>query len=185
MNNRSLIIIFALASIALTACQGGTPERPINTAGDRRNEKPEVPIEEVLPSLKINAQGQASELKLRSQTSRYLNEAKSELEIVLTSSKVAFCQNEKPELLEGEEEVRLTVKSKDGKKAVVAADYANNADYEISAVRKTPAGETTFSPENFKSFKVTDLNNAIVRGNINIVAKDMSIEGEYFTAICK
>lgn len=183
MINRKLIVTFILSALFLSACQNGTPERPVNT-GDRRNNTPEAPVEEVLPSLKVNAMGQASEMKLRSQTSRYLNDKKTELEIVLTSSKVAFCQNEKPTLLEGEEELRLTVKSKKNT-PVVAADYANNPDYEITAVRKTPSLETTFSPENFKSFKITDLNNAIVRGNINIAAKDMSIEGEYFTAICK
>ncbi len=190
MNRNKLISLLALSTIVLTACQmGQPPERPLNT-GDRprvtrTTNTPATPAEEVLPMLKITQKDQIGEFKLRSQTTRYLNEAKTELEISLSSSRLAYCQNESPELKEGEEQLKIIIKARDGKTAIPKAEFAKSTDYEISATRKSATLETKIPAENFESLKITDLNNAIVRGNLKIVTADLTMEGEYFTAICQ
>ncbi len=182
--NKSNKLIFALTFtlIILSACQAPLePEHVVKF--DRNTDK--TPVEEVLPVLKVTQGPDHSELKLRSQTSRYLNAEKSAIEITLSSSKIAFCENQAPALKEGEAELKITVKAKDGKKAISKADLSKDADLEITAVYKTPSGEINISGDQFKSLAISDLNEAILRGNIQVSAKDFAIEGEYFTAICK
>ena len=182
--NKSNKLIFALAFtlITLTACQA--PSQPEHVVKfDRNTDK--TPVEEVLPVIKITQGPNHSDLKLRSQTSRYLNAEKSAIEITLSSSKTAFCENQAPALKEGEAEIKITVKAKDGKKAIVKEDLSQDADFETSATYKTPAGEIMISGDQFRSLSISDLNAAILRGNIQISAKDFAVEGEYFTAICK
>lgn len=182
--NKSNKLIFALAFtlIAFSACQ--TPSQPEHVVKfDRNIDK--TPVEEVLPFLKITQGANQSELKLRSQTSRYLNPEKSAIEITLSSSKTAFCENQAPALKEGEAELKITVKAKDSKKAIAKEDLIKDTDFETSATYKTSTGEITISGDQFKSLSISDLNAAILRGNIQISAKDFAVEGEYFTAICK
>lgn len=182
--NKSNKLIFALAFtlITLSACQ--TPSQPEHVVKfDRNTDK--TPVEEVLPVIKITQGPNHSDLKLRSQTSRYLNAEKSAIEITLSSSKTAFCENQAPALKEGEAELKIIVKAKDGKKAITKEDLSKDTDFESIATYKTTAGEVTISGDQFKSLSISDLNAAILRGNIQISAKDFSVEGEYFTAICK
>lgn len=182
--NKSNKLIFALTFtlIALSACQpSAEPEHVVKF--DRNTDK--TPVEEVLPVIKITQGTDHSELKLRSQTSRYLNAEKSAIEITLSSSKIAFCENQAPALKEGEAELKITVKAKDGKKAISKEDLSQDSNFETSATYKTPAGEIAISGDQFKSLSISDLNAAILRGNIAISAKDFAVEGEYFTAICQ
>jgi hypothetical protein len=186
MTRNKLIVLLALSTTVFTACQIGQPaERPLNTDGRPRVIKPATPVEEVLPVLKVSQKGQNSEFKLRSQTSRYLNDLKTELEITLSSSSQAYCQNEAPVLKEGEEQLKITIKAKDGKTAITKAEFAGNEAFEIFALRKTATLETKIPAESFESLKISDLNNAIVRGSLRIASEDLKMEGEYFTAICK
>ncbi|MCC6643187.1 hypothetical protein IT411_00375 [Candidatus Peregrinibacteria bacterium] len=185
MNKSKFVLALVLTAFMLAGCQdNGQPEHPLNTDGRKSNSNQEVkkPMEEVLPVLKVTKGPDHSELKLRSQTSRYLNPDQSVLEITLSSSQTAFCKNESPALQEGEAELKITVK---GQKAIVKEDLALNKDLEINAVYKTSAGEIMISGDQFKSLNISDLNAAILRGNLQISAKDFAVEGEYFTAICK
>lgn len=183
MNKSKFVLTLLLAASLLTGCQdNGQPERPLNTDGRKSTQEEQKPIEEVLPVLKVTQGPNHSELKLRSQTSRYLSQDQSALEITLSSSQTAFCKNESPELKDGEAELKITVK---GKKPIVKEDLSQNKDLEINAVYKTSAGEVMISGDQFKSLNISDLNAAILRGNIQISAKDFALEGEYFTAICK
>lgn len=198
MKSTNTLTLLLLSAIVLTACQPALPpERPLNT-GDRprvtRGEE-EIAREEVLPILSVERAGAKSELKLRSQTSRYLNAQNSALEITLTSSDLAYCQNENPALGEGEEELKITIRATDGQTPIGKIEFAGDDRFELSATYRgnaPPAGETaaqpaeiTLSPADFASLKVTDLNAAIVRGHLKIASADLSIEGEFFTAVCK
>ena len=188
MKIKSLAFISAiiLLALTLTACQESSVSPSKNQPGDRKT--PVVatkPDEEILPTLQLKENNQDSKIVLRSQTSHFLNSQKSALEIDVTSSKIAFCENQHPELKDKEEELIITLKSKDGKTALTKGEYANNKDFEITASRRNAAGQTTIPVESFQSLKITDLNNAIVRGNLNITSPALSISGEYFTAICK
>ncbi len=185
INKHKLILMLSLglALVSLTACQ----DSDVNTGFVGRQKAPVEtrPDEEILPTLQIVEQGKASKMVLRSQTSSYLNEQKSALEIELTSSKVAFCQNEEPPLQTGEESLKIIIKAKDPKTTIAKGEFADNPDYQLTAIRKTASGETTLDSEQLKSFKITDINNAIVRGNLNVASPDLDISGEYFTAICQ
>jgi hypothetical protein len=211
MKSTNIFSLLVLSSILLSACQPALPpERPLNT-GDRprvTRGQPEVVREEVLPTLTI-ARGEAkSEMKLRSQTSRYLNAQNTALEITLTSSDLAYCQNENPALGEGEEELKIIIRSKDGKTPVDKIEFAGDDRFELSATYRSnkpaPAGQTetsapdnesaqpsaapadvTFSGADFAGLKITDLNAAIARGHLSITSADLSVEGEFFTAVCK
>lgn len=156
MKSTNIFSLLVLSSILLSACQPALPpERPLNT-GDRprvTRGQPEVVREEVLPTLTI-ARGEAkSEMKLRSQTSRYLNAQNTALEITLTSSDLAYCQNENPALGEGEEELKIIIRSKDGKTPVDKIEFAGDDRFELSATYRSnkpaPAGQTeTSAPDN-------------------------------------
>lgn len=211
MKSTNIFSLLVLSSILLSACQPALPpERPLNT-GDRprvTRGQPEVVREEVLPTLALT-QGEAkSEMKLRSQTSRYLNAQNTALEITLTSSDLAYCQNENPALGEGEEELKITIRAKDGQTPIEKIEFAGDDRFELSATYRSnkpaPAGQTetsaadnesaqpsaapadvTFSGADFTGLKITDLNAAIARGHLSITSTDLSVEGEFFTAVCK
>ncbi len=186
MRKHLSILIPVFSIFALTACQAGLPaERPLNQGDRPRVTYNTQPVEEVFPVLNVTQKDQKSEFKMRSQTSRYLNSSNTELEITLSSSAVAFCKNEAPTLKEGEEQLKFIIKSKDGKTPVGKTEFAKNEAYEISIMRKTPTLDTKIPADSLESFKITDLNNAIVRGHLKIAATDLTIEGEFFTAICK
>lgn len=186
MNIKHTFPLLVLSIFILSACQPGLPpERPINTGDRPRVTRNTTPVEEVLPTFAVTSAETKSEMKLRSQTSRYLNAQSSVLEITLTSSRLAYCQNENPALGEGEEELKITIKSKDGKTAIVQDELANNDGIEIAGVYRNNQGDIPLQTSDFSSMKIIDLNSAIVRGNLQIATTDLSIEGEFFTAICK
>lgn len=187
MNNKYIIPLLVFSALVLSACQPALPpERPINN-GDRPKVTKEntPPVEEVLPILAITFGEEKTEMKLRSQTSRYLGTQEAALEITLTSSKLAYCQNENPALGEGEEELKITVKSKDGTTPVDKGELAGNDQFEISGTYRNNLGDVQFQTTDFSSLNISDLNTAIVRGHIQIKTIDRSIVGEFFTAICK
>lgn len=183
MNTKTILVIATVTSLLLAGCQAGQPpERPLNTGDRPRVGEPVVaPEDEVLPTLNITEESEEREMKLRSQTSRFLDDNKQVLEITLSSSRLAFCENESPELLEGEEQIIITLKGKtpiiDGK--------AIDAGYELSAKYKSQTDEKEFAQENFTEMSISDINAAIVRGKMDINLEEFSIEGEFFTAICK
>ena len=187
MSKQYILPVLILSIFVLSACQPAQPpERPINT-GDRprvtREKTP--PAEEVLPVLAITKGENKSELKLRSQTARYLNNEKTALEIVLTSSNLAYCQNESPALGEGEEELKIVVKTVDGKFSVGQGELATEPGYELSGTYRTSQGDVALEKSAISSLNITDLNAAIVRGHLKIAGTDLAIEGEFFTAICR
>jgi hypothetical protein len=186
MNNKVLFALLALSLTLFSACQSPSVPEPLLNQGDRpRVTRGNTSTEQIYPVLKMEQSGQAGEFKLRSQTSRYLSDDKTTLEIILTSSDLAFCKNESPELKAGEQEIRFTVKSKDGKTPVAKEELANNSRFEISGVYKTTAGEVKLDGASFESLKLTDLNNAIVRGILKINSAGLKLDGEFFTAICR
>ena len=202
LNKKHLILVLLISGLALAACETTLePERPLNT-GDR----PRITNgnrEEVLPMLSITQNGTESEMKLRSQTSRYLNEKKSILEINLTSSNLAYCQNENPALGEGEEELKITIKSKDGNTPIEAMQFVDDDRFELTANyrsnKKANSEHSTsnstdmsvtptniaFQSADFTNLTITDLSAAIARGELKISTENINIEGEYFTAICQ
>jgi len=178
-----LTLLMAISLFSLSACDMGNSNQ--NT-GDRNNPQVETrPDEEVFPTLDLKENGNASKIVLRSQTSHYLNDQKSAVEIEMTSSKIAFCENEEPPLKDKEESIKITIKAKNPKTAITKGEFVGNKDFDITATRKTTAGETTISADQFQSLKITDINNAIVRGNFNVSSTNLALSGEYFTAICK
>jgi len=186
MTKNKLLSLLALSAVLLSACQ---PVQPADTTGNPDvNSKTAATVtqyDEVLPVLKVTDQGQAGDFKLRSQTSRYPSGAKTEMQITLTSSPVAYCQNESPVLKAGEESLLITIKAKNGKTPVSKAELANNAAYDLSGIYQNAAGEVKLAAADFTSLKITDLNGAIARGSLKISASNLQIEGEFFTAICQ
>ena len=190
------ITLLITSILVLTACQTSLPpERPLNTTGERsrftQNEE-DTQREEMLPVLTIADKDSKSEMKLRSQTSRYINANNSAIEITLTSSRLAYCQNESSALGEGEEEIKITIKAKDGKTPIEQNEYVDNNNFEISAIYRgnkqtspSTLSDITFSSGDFITMEITDINTAIVRGQLKLSKDEITIEGEYFTAICR
>ncbi len=196
-NSKLLIIaiITLLAGIFFTACQQTVRNPSGNLRNDRRQVGDATPVKEVFPTLQISHKNPADnnippttgDFQLRDQTSRYTNATKSALEITLTDSRKASCEQENPELLAGESIIKITVKSRDGK-PLTAGAYTSDK-YDISGSIKTNNGDqdktTKFDSAQFSSFQVTDLNKAIFRGNFQVSGADTGLSGEFFTAICK
>lgn len=181
-----LLILTIISSVFLSACQDTSITSPAGKSAGRTPPAVDArPDEEVLPTLQLKENGQDSKIVLRSQTSHFLNTQKSALEIDVTSSKVAYCENEHPALQAKEEEMIITLKAKNPKTSLDKGEFANSKDYEISAIRRNAAGQTTIPSESFQSLKITDLNAAIARGNFAISTPALTITGEYFTALCK
>jgi DUF4097 and DUF4098 domain-containing protein YvlB len=188
-----IAIVTLIAGIFFTACQQSV-QNPSGNITDRR-QTDKTPVKEIFPTLQIshkntsdaNIPAATGEFQLRDQTSRYTNSSKSALEITLTDSRKGTCENENPELLEGESVIKITVKSKNGK-ALTTGDYTPDK-YDLAMTITTKTGDknnvTKFDPTQIQSFKVTDLNKSIFRGNFQVAGTDIGLEGEFFTAICK
>jgi hypothetical protein len=186
MNTKTILVLMTVASSLLVGCQNNQPpEHPLNTGDRPRIIEPNIaPEDEILPILKITEPiGGEREMKLRSQTSRFSGSDQKKIEITLSSSRLAFCDNENPDLKEKEEQVIITVESTGT--VIVPGETANSQNYTLSGVFKSAQGEKVISDESFTSLTITDINNAIARGNINISSEDISISGEFFSAICK
>lgn len=182
----SKAFILVIISLFIAGCQstGNGPERPNN-----QNNKPTKPVEpvyeEVVPLLNMNSDGQTKEFKLRSQTARYLNAEKSALEIVLTDNREVSCQNLTPQFAADQQKITVTIKSKDGKAPIAMADLSADANFEKQAEYKIGETIKAFTNEEVKKLEFTNINDAIVRGNLKLETADLSFEGEFFTAICK
>lgn len=185
MNKNTVLILATITTFLLAGCQFSSqpPERPLNKGDRSRVTTPIVaPEDEILPVLKISKDGQEKEMKLRSQTTRFLDDSKKTMEITLSSSRTTFCENESPELLDGDERLVLTLKS--NKDAITIGDAKETA-YELSGKYKNADGEIVLTAEEIKGLTISDLNDSIVRGNVDLGNDQISIKGEFFTAICK
>lgn len=184
MKKNTVLIIATIATFLLVGCQNNQPpERPLNKGDRSRVTTPVVaPEDEILPVLKISEGGQEREMKLRSQTTRFLDDSQKTMEITLSSSRTAFCENETPELLNGDEQLILTVKSD---KDAIATGDAKESAYQLSGKYKNADGEIDLAADAIKGLTISDLNAAIVRGNLDVSNEQISIKGEFFTAICK
>ena len=193
-----LIAIGILVSaVFFAACQQSVlnPSGSNSNNSDRRHTDKNLPVKELFPTLQLSLKNIAdanippvtSDFQLRDQTSRYTNSAKSALEITLTDSRKASCENEKPELLDGESIINITIKSKNGK-ALTSGDYTADK-YEIAMTITTKSADQNkvvkFAANQMQSFKVTDLNKAIFRGSFKADNTEAGLQGEFFTAICK
>lgn len=190
-----IAIITLIAGVFFTACQQSAQNPTGNGSTDRRQVEDTTPAKELFPTLQISHKNTADanippttgDFQLRDQTSHYTNSSKSALEITLTDSRKASCENENPELLDGESMIKITVKAKNGK-ALTAGDYTPDK-YDLAMTVTTKSGDQNkvvkFDATQIQSFKVTDLNKAIFRGNFQAVGTDTGLQGEFFTAICK
>lgn len=139
---------------------------------------------EILPELSLNINGEISEFALRSQTSRFLNDNKSAVEITLTNSRLAFCDNQKPELSENDKFLTINISNKDNHPLQLGAQ-TENTQLEIKALLETSNQTIEVKQDQFKDLSFTDLNNAILRGSLNIQNEQLSLSGNFFTAICR
>jgi len=201
MSNKSIKLFVVavctlLAGILFTACQQSVQNTPSQSpTSDRRNVTKIPPVEPVYPTLQVSHKNPAdanipaatSDFKLKGQVSHYTSSSKSSLEIILTDSTNETCENRTPELQDGQSIIKITVKSKDGK-ALTIGNYSADK-YDMSATMSTKSGTNTNEVKcegsQIPTFKMTDLNAAIARGNFNIVGTDTGLQGEFFTAICK
>ncbi|MGL5830989.1 MAG: hypothetical protein ACRCZE_02450 [Candidatus Altimarinota bacterium] len=182
----SKAFILIVASLFIAGCQPagtGQPERPLNPNG-KPVKQPEPIVEEIVPLLNMNAAGQSKEFKLRSQTSRYLNAEKSALEIVLTDNRDVSCQNPAPAMTADQQKITLTVKSKDGKSPIAMADLSTDTNFEKQAEYQIGETKTAFGNDAVTKLEFTNINDAIARGNLKLETTDLSLDGEFFTAIC-
>jgi hypothetical protein len=181
-------LILVGLSIFIAGCQSTSnvpPERPLYPNG--RSTEPETTVDpylnEVVPVLSMNVAGQGKEFKLRSQTARYLNPEKSALEIVLTDNREVSCQNPTPAFTSEQQKLIFTVKSKDGK-AIAMGDLTADANFEKQAEYQMGEVKNNFDNNSVKKLEFTNINDAIARGNLKLESTDLSLEGEFFTAIC-
>lgn len=182
----SKTLILVGLSLFIAGCQNANPtppERPINPNGRPTQTQVDPNINEVVPVLNMNSAGQGKEFKLRSQTARYLNAEKSALEIVLTDNRQVSCQNLTPTFTADQQKITLTVKSKDGK-AIAMGDLSADANFEKQAEYQMGETKTAFNNEAVQKLEFTNINDAIARGNLKLQSTDLSLEGEFFTAIC-
>ena len=191
MRKSIFLTSLVISALLLSACQSGQVSNPNSSS---TNDRPRITdqtksADDNLPVLKTKQSGLAGEFKLRSQTSRYLTSNKSSAEIILSNTTSAFCQKQKPTLLDEEQQIRIIIKSKDGKTAVSKGETVGNSNFELSLSKVTKAGEQKLDSLLITSLNITDLNNAILRGNLKSSAssdgKIESYDGEFFTAICK
>lgn len=195
MTNRNLIKFIAaagftlLAASILSACQAA-PQSPEHVVKLKDRTRLDTPAESIYPTLKLTTKDPAAtkDFKLKSQTSRYTNGTQSALEITLTDSSETSCENKNPELKEGETVIKLIIASKDDKVALAKGTYTAEK-YNLSGTISSMAGgfkkEEKLSQEQISSINVTDLNKAIFRGSFKADGTNTSLEGEFFTAICK
>lgn len=184
--SKRISILILIASLFLVACQPVSDLNSTNNSNQQNNEN-KPPVEEVVPVLKTVLNNQPGEFKLRSQTAHFLKSDKSSVEIILSNTYSAFCAKPSPTLGNDEQQITLTIKSNNGKTALTKGEMVGNATLELS--KKTSAGEVKLDPKLITSLKITDLNNAIIRGSLSSSnstdGKIEGLEGEFFAAICK
>ncbi len=140
-------------------------------------------VKEVLPELSLNINGEISKFALRSQTSKFLNDNKSTVEITLTNSRLAFCDNQKPELSENDKFLTINISNKDNQPLQLGSQ-TGNTQLEIKALLEMKDQRIELSQDQFQDLSFTDLNNAILRGVLNIQSEQLNLSGDFFTAIC-
>jgi len=168
-------------SFLLSACNQAKAPSPTT----KKPNSTQNAIDDKVPTLTSNINGQTDQFKLRSQISRYLNEEKSSAEFLISNSVKLSCQMPSPKLATGEQIIKITINNKD-KSAVKRQEFKSGTDQEMSAeILNSDGTSVKFQGGDTASAVITDINSSIIRGNMRIKNENLSLQGDFFTAICK
>ncbi len=180
---KGIITITLIAAIVFAACQAEAPgpEKPLANDQQRVEQRTNVRASKVVPVLNVDSLGERSEFRLVSQTAKFTNDQKNEVELIFGNKPLPFCAAEQTDLQTDEQRIKLLITKKDNTEITVE-DLSNNSNYDIQYSIIDQDGERALPI--VKKLTITTLNNSIIRGVMSFGDEQTNWDGEYFAALC-
>ena len=167
---------FIISAFLIAGCQNQTTPGSTNTEGRPTQKSTEI----IVPTLKLQQDNQQSNFQLRSQTSTYLNKDKSKVELTLTDNPTHSCMSPATTVSDNQTIYKLTIETDDGKVFTQGSAYTK-----LTLSKITATGEENIALGPDSKVKISAINSSIFRGDLSLVADNFSMQGEFFTALCK
>lgn len=173
---KKLIVLgFTITALLLAGCQSNPSSNPSSNKS-----KAQKTVQIIVPTLKSQVGENKSDFQLRSQTSIYLNKTKSKIKLTLTDDPIYSCVTPITTVSNTQTLYNLTIETDNGKAFSQGGVYTK-----LALTKLTSKGEEKINLNSNSKVEITAINSAIFRGKLNLTANNFSLQGEFFTALCK